>query len=282
MYRKIKKLEITPAMLALDPCSGSIVVTDPATGDVKALVVYPGYDNNKLTNEIDEEYYQKVTADKTTPMYNRATMQRTAPGSTFKPLATVAGLGENAISLGTVIKTTGLFDKVTPSPHCWIYPNGAHGTIGIASAIENSCNYFYFEVGYRLATDENGKYNDKLGVDKLAKYAAMFGLDSTSGIELPELEPQISDNDAVRSAIGQGRNSYTPVQLSKYVTAIANEGTCYDLSIIDQIKDVDGNVIMNGENKVHSTIELSDSEWNVIKQGMQPGCFQSYGIYSAD
>lgn len=269
MYRKIKKLEITPAMLALDPCSGSIVVTDPATGNVKALVVYPGYDNNKLTNEIDEEYYQKVTEDKTTPMYNRATMQRTAPGSTFKPLATVAGLSENVISLGTVIKTTGLFDKITPSPHCWIYPNGAHGTIGIASAIENSCNYFFFEVGYRLATDENGTYNDKLGIDKLAKYATMFGLDSTSGIELPELSPQISDNDAVRSAIGQGRNSYTPVQLSKYVTAIANEGTCYDLSIIDQIKDVDGNVIMNGENKVHSTIELSDSEWNVIKQGMR-------------
>lgn len=268
IYRKIKNLEITPAMLALDPCSGSVVVTDPATGDVKALVVYPGYDNNRLTNEIDEEYYKKVTEDLTTPMYNRATMQRTAPGSTFKPLSTIAGLGENVISLDTVIKTTGVFDKVNPSPHCWIYP-GSHGTIGIASAIENSCNYFYFEVGYRLATNENGAYNDKLGTDKLAKYAALFGLDSTSGIELPELEPRISDNDAVRSAIGQAKNSYTPVQLSKYVTTIANEGICYDLSIIDNIKDVDGKIIKSGDNKIHSKVELSDSEWKVVKQGMR-------------
>ncbi len=268
MYRKIKKLEITPAMLALDPCSGSIVVTDPATGDVKALVAYPGYDNNRLTNEIDEEYYNKITEDKTTPMYNRATMQRTAPGSTFKPLSTVAGLGENVISLGSVIQTTGIFDKVTPSPRCWIYPGG-HGTLGIAAAIENSCNCFYYEVGYRLATDENGIYNDKQGIDKITKYAAMFGLDSTSGIELPELEPHISDKDAVRTAIGQSDNNYTPVQLAKYVTTIANEGTCYDLSIINQIKDIDGNVVKSGENEIHSNVELSSSEWGVIKQGMR-------------
>ncbi|MGN0395693.1 MAG: penicillin-binding transpeptidase domain-containing protein, partial [Coprococcus sp.] len=268
MYRKIKKLEITPAMMALDPCSGSIVVTDPDTGDVKALVVYPGYDNNRLTNEIDEEYYKKVTEDKTTPMYNRATMQRTAPGSTFKPLSTVAGLSENVISLGSVIQTTGSFDKITPSPHCWIYP-GSHGTIGIASAIENSCNCFFYEVGYRLATDGNGEYNDKQGIDKLKKYASLFGFDAVSGIELPELEPQISDNDIVRSSIGQGTNNYTPVQLAKYVTTIANEGTCYDLSIINQIKDIDGNIVKSGENSIHSTVELSDSEWNTIKQGMR-------------
>ena len=71
-------------MLALDPCSGSIVVTDPATGEIRAMVSYPSYDNNLLTNTIDPEYYAKVTNDKTTPMYNRATMQKTAPGSTLR------------------------------------------------------------------------------------------------------------------------------------------------------------------------------------------------------
>lgn len=92
MYRKIQKLEITPAMLALDPCSGSIVVTDTATGKVKAVVTYPSYDNNKLTNVIDSDYYDKITSDKTTPMYNRATMQRTAPGSTYKNACVCSGI----------------------------------------------------------------------------------------------------------------------------------------------------------------------------------------------
>ena len=82
IYRKIKKLEITPAKLALDPCSGSIVVVDPATGTVRAMVSYPSYDNNKLTNVIDPDYYAKITEDKTTPMYNIATMQRSEQGTT--------------------------------------------------------------------------------------------------------------------------------------------------------------------------------------------------------
>ena len=74
--KKIKNLEITPAMLALDPCSGSIVVTNPNNGTVKAMTSYPSYDNNRLTNMIDADYYSKITTDKTTPMYSRATMQQ--------------------------------------------------------------------------------------------------------------------------------------------------------------------------------------------------------------
>lgn len=99
IYRKIQKLELTPAMLALDPCSGSIVVTDTETGQVRAMAIYPSYDNNKLTNVIDSDYYDKITSDKTTPMYNRATMQRTAPGSTYKMLVSAAGLGEELLML---------------------------------------------------------------------------------------------------------------------------------------------------------------------------------------
>ena len=200
IYRKIQKLELTPAMLALDPCSGSIVVTDTETGKVKAMAIYPSYDNNKLTNVIDADYYDKITSDKTTPMYNRATMQRTAPGSTYKMLVSAAGLKEGAIDVGSVITDYGTFTKISPSPRCWL--PGGHGALGLAEAIEVSCNGFFYEVGYRLATDTNGVYQDAQGIDKLQKYATLFGLSKKSGVEIEEMEPHISDSDAVRSSIG--------------------------------------------------------------------------------
>ena len=82
MMSKIRNLEITPAQLALDPCSGSVVITDPNTGEIKACVTYPGYDNNRLANQMDTGYYRKLTSDLSEPFYNKATQQRTAPGST--------------------------------------------------------------------------------------------------------------------------------------------------------------------------------------------------------
>lgn len=272
IYRKIEKLEITPAMLALDPCSASVVVVDTNTGDVKALVSYPGYDNNKLTNTIDAEYYNKLVSDKTTPMYNRATLQRTAPGSTFKMISAIAGMEEGVITTTSTINATGYFDKIAIPAKCWIYPNGSHGSINVTKAIEESCNYFFYEVGYRLSCETPGDddtYRDSLGLEKIRSYATMFGLDSTSGIELPENEPIISDNDAVRTAIGQGTNSYTASQLARYVTTIANNGTCYDLSIVKQVQDVDGNITHDEENTIHGTADIPAAEWSAIKQGMR-------------
>ena len=223
--KKIKNLEITPAMLALDPCSGSIVVTNPNNGTVKAMTSYPSYDNNRLTNMIDADYYSKITTDKTTPMYSRATMQQTAPGSTFKMITAFASMNEGVIGVNDVIQTKGYFDKTETPAKCWIYPS-AHGTIGISKAIEESCNYFFYELGYRMATKDTGTYSDITGVERLQKYAGMFGFDSTSGIELPESKPQISDADSIRTAIGQGTNNFTATQLARYVTTLANSGTC--------------------------------------------------------
>ena len=266
--KKIKNLEITPAMLALDPCSGSIVVTNPNNGTVKAMTSYPSYDNNRLTNMIDADYYSKITTDKTTPMYSRATMQQTAPGSTFKMITAFAGMNEGVIRVNDVIQTKGYFDKTETPAKCWIYPS-AHGTIGISKAIEESCNYFFYELGYRMATKDTGTYSDITGVERLQKYAGMFGFDSTSGIELPESKPQISDADSIRTAIGQGTNNFTATQLARYVTTLANSGTCYDLSLVSEIKDIDGNVVYKNEHKVHNQLDFPAEQWNVVRQGMR-------------
>lgn len=270
MYRKIQKIEITPAQLALDPCSGSIVVTDVKTGKVLALVTYPSYDNNRLTNTIDTEYYMKLNADITTPMFNRATQQRTAPGSTYKMLSTVAGVQEGVLGINETIQTKGEFDKVPKNPHCWIYP-GTHGTIGIVEALAVSCNYFYYEVGYRLGLDSANPelYREKQGLEQLAKYASVFGLDRKSGIELPEAEPNISNEDAPRSAIGQGTNSYAPIQLARYVNTIATKGECYDLSIINDIRNFEGDSVYTTEPKVESHPEISYALWDSIYSGMR-------------
>ncbi|MBR5637960.1 MAG: peptidoglycan glycosyltransferase, partial [Pseudobutyrivibrio sp.] len=95
---KIKNLELTPGQLALDPCSGSTVILDTKTGEVLAMVTYPGYDNNKLANSVDSDYYAYLTNSAANPLYNYATQQRTAPGSTFKIVSSTAGLAENVIT----------------------------------------------------------------------------------------------------------------------------------------------------------------------------------------
>lgn len=268
MLRKIKNRDITPAMLALDPCSGSVVVTDVNTGDVLAMVSYPGYDNNYLTNEVDSEYYSKLLEDKTSPMYSRATQQQTAPGSTYKILSSVAGLNEKVITPESVVYCNGKFTDITPEAICWIYPGG-HGGLAVEEAIQNSCNVFYYKVGYDLAFNKDGNYDDEYGLSRLQKYATLFGLDKVSGVETTEVAPHVSDNDAVRSAIGQGTNLYAPVQLSRYVTTVANSGTCYNLTMIDKITDYEGRMILDNKATVLNNIDIDSSIWNSVHSGMR-------------
>lgn len=114
----------------------------------------------------------------------------------------------------------------------------------------------------------NGKYDSEKGLSIIAEYAKLFGFDRKSGIELPETAPNISDTDAVRSAIGQGTNSYTPSQISRYATALASKGNLYSLSILDQVTDSEGNVIKDYTPEVTDTLEIADSTWNAVKSGM--------------
>lgn len=266
MKRKLRSLEITPAQLALDPCSGSIVVTDVKTGVVKALVSYPSYDNNKLANSIDSDYFASLIEDKTRPMYNRATQQRTAPGSTYKPLVATAALEEGYVDPYSIINTKGIFTDVALSPRCWYYPS-RHGKINIQTAIGVSCNYFFYELGYRMGM-KNGEYSSEKGLKTLTKYAKMFGFDRKSGIELPESEPQISDTDSVRTAIGQGTNNYTPSQIARYLTALASKGDLYNLSILKNVTNSEGKVKKTYKPKLLKKLEISDSTWNAVKYGM--------------
>lgn len=268
MMNRIRDLDITPAQLALDPHSASMVITDVNTGDVLALVSYPGYDNNKMANGVNAEYFSQLLSDLSTPMINYATRQMTAPGSTFKMVSATAGLMEDDINLYTTYRCTGSFEKISPPARCWIYGQGSHGAINVTQAIRHSCNMFFYELGYSLGTIGDTFSND-IGLQKLEKYADLYGLSATSGIEIEESAPTVSTEDAVRSAIGQGTNNYSTAGLARYVTTVANSGTCYDLTLIDKITDHSGIILEDHHAKIRNTIDMDQSYWNAIHQGMR-------------
>lgn len=265
MIAKIGALEITPAQLALDPCSGSCTVTDPNSGEILAMVTYPSYDNNRLANSVDADYYDKLINDLSKPLYNRATQEKSAPGSTFKMVSAVAGLTEGVITPNTTITDKVEFKEISPSPKCW--SKSGHGSINVSQALEHSCNYFFYEVGYSLSKS-NGTYNVETGINKLQTYASMFGLNQKSGIEITESEPSMANEDPVRAAIGQSNHNYASVQLARYVTAIANSGTVYNLSLLDKVTDSEGNVIEDYTPSVLNNVSLSQSTWNAVHTGM--------------
>ncbi len=267
MMNRIDNLDITPAQLALDPYSGSIVITDVNTGDVLALVSYPSYDNNKMANGVNASYFARLNSDLSSPLLNYATQQRTAPGSTFKVVSSTAGLTEGVITTTDTITCTGIFEKITPSPKCHIYP-GAHGSLNVSGGIQHSCNWFFFEVGYRLGI-VGDSYNSDVALNKLAKAANLYGLSETSGVEIEEYTPKVSDTDAVRSAIGHGNNNYTTVGLARYVTTVANSGTCYNLTLVDKIEDHNHNLIEDNYAQVRNQIDMDEEYWNAIHTGMR-------------
>ena len=257
---------ITPAQLALEPCSASAVVTNPKNGDIIAMVSYPSYDNNKLSGSVDAKYFNSLINDKASPMLNRATQSFTSPGSTYKPCTTIAGMDTVIISSGTTFYCSGSFDKVTPSPKCWRL--SGHGGEVAATAIRDSCNVFFYNVGYNLACSKNGNYNSTYGTTILQKYSDLLGLSTKAGVEIEESEPMASNTNSVASAIGQGNHKYSTLNLARYVTTIATSGTCYNLTLVDKITDSDGNLIEDNHADVDHQVELSSNIWSTVHEGM--------------
>lgn len=268
IINKVSNLEITPAMLALDPCSGSCVVSN-TNGELLALVTYPGYDNNKFANTIDSDYYSQLLSDLASPLYNNATQQMTAPGSTFKPCSAACALEEGIVNLGETIDCQGVYDFFDVQKQCWVYPGG-HGRLDVAGGIGNSCNCFFYEVGNRLATNMyTQKYDEDTGLKRLRKYADLFGLTTKTGIEMEENEPHFSETLPVDSAIGQGSHNYTTVGLSRYVTTIATKGTCYKYTLLDKVVDKEGNIIETFSPSLQNTVLFKDTTWSQIYSGMR-------------
>lgn len=184
---------LTPSQMAVDPFSASAVVTDVNTGEVLAIVGYPSFDSNQMISNFNS-YYSMLSddMDKRSILLNRAVRTPKAPGSTFKMISGIAGLEEGVVTPSTVIYDTGTFTKAgSPYPRCWVLSSsgGGHGTTDIYRALEVSCNYYFYEVAYRLNQKSKTPYG---GIETLTKYVDMFGLNEKSGIEISETSPNVS------------------------------------------------------------------------------------------
>ena len=268
LMKKIYNIEITPAQLALEPCTGSCVVTDEKTGEIRAMVSYPGYDSNKLANGVDSEYFASLQHDKSSPLLNYATQQKTAPGSTFKLVSATAGLAENVITTSDQIRCTGIYNDISNKPKCWIYP-GSHGLDNVSEAIRDSCNVFFYTVGNRLAQKKTGSYNDANGIDLIQKYAHIYGLDQKTGLEISESKSSVATKYPVMAAIGQSDNNYTTDALSRYVTAVAS-GKKYNYQLMNKIVDADGKTVKKYKADYEDISDtLTSSQWDAIHSGMR-------------
>lgn len=268
LMKKIYNIEITPAQLALEPCTGSCVVTDEKTGEIRAMVSYPGYNSNKLANGVDSEYFASLQHDKSSPLLNYATQQKTAPGSTFKLVSATAGLAENVITTSDQIRCTGIYNDISNKPKCWIYP-GSHGLDNVSEAIRDSCNVFFYTVGNRLAQKKTGSYNDANGIDLIQKYAHIYGLDQKTGLEISESKSSVATKYPVMAAIGQSDNNYTTVALSRYVTAVAS-GKKYNYQLMNKIVDADGKTVKKYKADFEDISDtLTSSQWDAIHSGMR-------------
>lgn len=227
-YILIDQLEkgfLKPNQMSVMPSSASAVVVDVHTGEVLALVGYPSYDANQMTTNFNR-YYNTLFDDRSM-LWNRALMTAKAPGSTFKMITAIAGLEEGVVTPETLIYDTGVFEKAgNPAPKCWIHTNigGGHGNTNLNKALEVSCNYYFYEISYRLGLKGKAPYG---GIDMLTKYVEMFGLDKKTGIELAESPPNIStpynlvkNQVASQFAILKGADE---ARLEKYVSEVLAE-----------------------------------------------------------
>ena len=290
---KINKNEIRLNEINIEPCTGSVAVIDINTGKPLSLVTYPSYDNNRLVNDFDSDYYNMLLNDKTTPLINRPLMERKAPGSVFKMFSSVVGLEEGVISENTIIYDKGEYKEAgKPYAKCLVYSRYGitHGATDVKKALEVSCNYFFYEVAYRLGNAKEG--NTLNSIETFNKYMKMFGLDSYTGIEIEESKPVIAspevkrksienyyenptesqkkwmDGDSIRCAIGQSYNSYSVMNIAKYITTIANGGTRYKTSIIEGTREKGFESINYNLPEVEEVLNISSDTIRIVKEGM--------------
>lgn len=256
--------------------AGAVVVTNVNTGEILALASYPDYNPARFS----EEY----TEDDTGRYINRAITGEYPPGSTFKMVVATAALAEGEITTSTRINDTGVY-PYGHHPVCWYYNSygTGHGYLNVSQALKNSCNYFFYEMGYRL------------GIDKITEYAGKYGLGKRTGIELEGegrgnvakkenatdqgLEWYLSDT--LSASIGQSYNKFTPVQMARYISMIANGGKNIDLSVVKSIVKTDGSEVsadeidkfvnqkLNTQNEVTEDLKINEDDLAAIRKGMK-------------
>ena len=296
IVEKLRMGELTPQMLNVDPATGSVVVVCVPTGAVLAAVGYPSYDNNRLANRVEAEYFYRINQDDpTTPMVHRPFQEVRPPGSTFKMITAVAGLETGVINPRSTIRDNVVFTRAgIPHPRCW--HSGGHGSINVAQAIAVSCNYFFYETSFRLGNTQRSR------IDTLNQFMEFFGLNERSGVEIgehadifnrdrvpnimsspsfkehvyrsrDEFSPRSQwdwfDGNTVATAIGQGYNNLSSAQMARYIAQIANNGQRFPLFLVDNIRNYRGEIVYQNVPMPDDTgMTMDPATWENIHLGM--------------
>jgi penicillin-binding protein 2 len=243
------------------------VVEKVGTGEILALASYPTYD---LSTYRQTEVYAVLSADPAQPFFNRATSYPYAPGSTIKPLTSVAALESGVTTTTEKIRDTGRWTypgDPNSFSNCWL--TSGHGLLNVTQAITNSCNYFFMEMGYRM------------GMDTFREYLTAFGLGEHTGIEIGDSagtlpENNVGENQAPWAAYGQANQAYTPLQLANYVATLVSGGKHCQAHLLKTVKSHDSSeVVAVGNTEPTNIVEMKDSTLEAVKKGMlgytQPG-----------
>lgn len=272
--------------------AGSAVVLNVKTGEVIAMASYPDYNPSDFANGIDTNTWNYYINGETKPLENKAISMNYSPGSTFKMVTALAGLETGTITTTEKINDTGVY-PYAHHPVCWYYTSyhSGHGRLNVSQAIQHSCNYFFYEVGKRI------------GIDTLAKYAYYLGLGHKTGIELngeangnlASSQRAVEENrqwylgETLSAAIGQSYNTFTPLQMAKYVAMVANGGKKIDVTIVKSIVNADGSEVPRNEYESYvneklgltedDTEELNFSQKNInaVLEGMRGVTSESGG-----
>ncbi len=274
---------------AYDAKAGACVVMNVNNGEILAMASYPDYNPEDFVGGISQEAWNNYANNAAKPLVNKAIQNSYSPGSTFKMVTAIAGLESGVINLNTKINDTGVYTKYRDyQPKCWYYTDYhvGHGYLNVSGAIEKSCNYFFYDTA------------DRMGIDNLVRFAKYFGLGSKTGIELQSEasgvlasketkeklhpnEPSWTAGNTLQAAIGQSDNEFTPIQMARYISILANGGNKINPTIIKNIRNPDGsetsreeiNKFVNNKLKTgddnSEDIQINQEYLKAILQGMQ-------------
>ena len=250
----------------LDSRGAAAAVVKVGTGEILALASCPSYDLSTWRKDFAE-----LRDDPAKPLTNRATNSAYAPGSTLKPATAVAALESGATTPSETLFDTGYwkYPSTTWNGGTWCWKHSGHGKVNATTAITNSCNYYFAEMGYRM------------GLDTLNEYYSALGLGEPTGIEIGEKTGRQATNEggsnqAPWAAYGQADQLYTPLQLANYIATLVSGGQHCPAHLLKSVKSYDNSeIIATGDTTPLNTLSISDSTLQAVKKGMygytQPG-----------
>ena len=253
---------------------GAVVAIDPRSGAVLALASMPDYDPNRFISYSDEK-----TADnlKELPEFNVAVQGTYPPASIFKIISSIAGLDSGKVDPAETFLCPGYFDAGNRVFKCW--DKKGHGKVDFLNGMAKSCDVYYYNLGI------------KTGPLTIEKYARMFRFGVPTGIPLPD---EKSGNvfgpskraarksywfigDTLNLSIGQGETLVTPIQMAVLAAAIASRGVFWRPYYVDHVMDAEGQITFKSKPEKMAQVELKDSTWSLIKEGMREVVLEGTG-----